>query len=60
MTPTTAGATPTGQKRGGQTNFGNVWSALRRGEVSRETVWRDYCRNLDLFLVDAERVVDRD
>ena len=52
-----------GPETWGQANFENVWSALGGGRADRETVWRDYRRNLDLVLDDVDlllRAVDAD
>jgi hypothetical protein len=48
------GADGHGPETWGQANFGNVWAALRRGDRSREAVWRDYRRNLDLVLDEVD------
>lgn len=36
----------------------SVWELLRRGEVSREEVWRDYRANLQYVLDDVSRLLE--
>lgn len=36
----------------------SVWNLLRRGEVSKEAVWRDYVKNLEYVLDDVSRLLN--